>query len=325
MDRRGKRIMDIASIPITEELLTQRMRFLNWPPRGTDRNRERARWVGYFDKYRETVRRQAFDEMLPHLDELRFMHPDPITYREIARALRRVRHVGYRQEVLRALAMGLDLSVDSNWHWFWAHRNHISTIWPLSDDPIEIPASVTRVTISPAAHREWHPDTTLWDLNDAAMHELELEAGGTVFLELHDEFEDDDPRKQLTTKVRTRVKNYLNLHYSRRENPGLPEDPYDPIHWGHDSALSGITITVTATSENVPITPDFDPDVHEYAVGRSSLEGLTIIGTPRDLVTAYGTGATVTPAAGAIGGAAVILVTAKDDTHRTTYTIRTTN
>ena len=223
----------------------------------------------------EEARRALFNLALPHIDALHFIHPDPLTNRQIARTLRRVRLGGWKQTLVRATIRDLDLSNDQHWHWLCVYGHweagEVQSADP--DVPIRLPEGIPLGDPTAEERREFHPETTLWDIEDAAMHELELGMGGMATMMLHEELttgpsltigDHDVPGLTERNAVRTRIANYLTTYRAYRRAEDWPEDPWDPNHWGHDTRIKTLTITNATTNQAIALTPEFDPEVMEY-------------------------------------------------------------
>ena len=112
-----------------------------------------------------------------------------------------------------------------------------------------------------------------------------------------------DPGKERYA-VRERVKIYLPLNLVN-----IPKDPWSPIHWGHDAALSALKLW-DSEGQAISLTPDFDPEITSYSAPG---DVRTIIPTTRD---------TRAKAKTASSGIAIaVKVTAQDGTTTKTYKV----
>lgn len=234
-----------------------------------------------YDVQKET-RRALFDLAVPRIDELHFLHPDPSTYREIARTLRRVRLGGWKQALLRATIRDLDLSNEVHWRWIGNYNRlrsyHLRVEHADPDVPLEIPDGIPLGTPTDEERRVFHPETTLWDIEAAAMREIELGMGGPASIVLHDQLTTAAtltigdfrvPGMTERSAVLSRVGNYLTYYRALRRPADWPEDPDDPLHWGHDARMKTLALAeLRTTGTPIRIRPDFDPDTTEYTTNQ---------------------------------------------------------
>ena len=105
-------------------------------------------------------------------------------------------------------------------------------------------------------------DTTVKDVADAALNELESSIGGRVFLHLYDQWPENHDIRTAVMAVRARVHRYLNYYLALGKNwPDLD----DPNTWGHDVRMKTLELA-ELRDDGTPIRlqPEFDPDVLEY-------------------------------------------------------------
>lgn len=234
-----------------------------------DREQRRFKALSKFDVEGERRREAIFERELPYHHFARVLHPSPVERLRVARAAREVRRVGWRQAQWQATVRALDTANELHWRWLWSignwswEKNDLA--W-LLDEAHRVPAGIPLGAPTAEDRNKWHPDTDLWDIEDAAAFELEIGAGGTATLLLRDMWPEDDPRRMAAVATVSRVHTYLSLHQARRD--GLPDDPYDPVHWGHDARIKALALhePFSAGGAAIVLTPAFDPDVLEYTV-----------------------------------------------------------
>ena len=250
----------------------------------------------------EIQRRHHFDDILPEIDELRFLHPHPLTYRELARAARKARRVGWNQALLRATITGLDITNDRQWRWlavvdnlrYFTNRDRSPVF---GDDVLTFPEGIPVGVPSAKERLEFHPATSAWDVEDAAFHELELGAGGMAELLI------GESTQRAATITRVRAYKAQNLRT-------LPDDPFDPHHWGHDARLR--SLVARRSGAPLELSPAFDPEITAYTV-IGPIAGVQLLFEVKDA------SATTLPASTA--EARTVAVTAADGTTVKTYTV----
>ena len=278
----------------------------------------RTNLLSEIPKYQDEIRRDRFDKLVPHIDELHLLHPNPISYRTIAKAAREARELGWRLLVYKATIEGLDLTNDTHWRWLALihvagylgvriqsnsnpHNQSRSPIFHL-ETPLAFPEGIP--VGKPSAHEiaEFDPAIDSWDVEDAAYHELELGAKGLASLYLHNRL----PASQERADAIARVGVYLQKNLA-----DLPDDPWDPNNWGHDARLE--SLSVSKNGVNLTLTPAFDPEVLDYTVDADSLAGTTYRFETKDSLARNATSDTATSRS--------IVVTAYDKTTKRTYTV----
>ena len=235
-----------------------------------------------------------FSEAFPHFHEMHLMHPNPVEARDLAQISLRVRKLGWRAAEWVATIEGLDRTNPTHYSWIrqlQAGRPKFietTTAWDVSvpfRTPDGIP--VTRPTLE--QHEQWQPETNLWDVEDAAMHELELGMGGPASMFLHDLLTATGSLTVGTVNApgmvdrevnRARVVQYLNHYRTIDLARNLPEDIYSPLHWGHDTRLKTLVLTepVASGGTAIALTPEFDPETLNYTVSQP-LVGAAMSGT----------------------------------------------
>ena len=272
------------------------------------RNQLRDTYLDRFKRSSEKKRREGFEDILPHIDEIRFLHPHPVTYVEIAKAVRKVRRIGWRQALWMATIREADLSDEFVWRWAFNAMSGYSYYHGSKDYtwnpelPILLPPGIELGTPTDRERLEFHPDTTVWDVQDAAMYELEYNMGGMANVMLHNYL----PNKDKLLKARSIVETYLMINMQL-----LPDDPWDPNLWGHDARLKSVTIRDTDSSI-IELTPDFDSDILEYTVN-APLSGSSVFYEAVDTFASIGSEY--------VDDSIVITVTAKDGKTTRKYTI----
>ena len=123
-----------------------------------------------------------------------------------------------------------------------------------------MPAGIPKGRPTDEDRAKWQPEPTFWDVQDAAMHELELGAGGAATLLLRGLWPADNPNRMAAEATVTRVHKHLD-HILKN---GVPDDPRDPNEWGHDARLKSLVITDLGANRVVPLMPRFDPEVTAY-------------------------------------------------------------
>ena len=234
-----------------------------------------------------------FTDAFPNFHELHLLHPNPVEARDLARISLRVRKLGWRAAEWKATIEGLDKTEQVQYSWLKGHLNgrpkflETTRAWDVSI-PFRTPSGIPITRPSLEQHEQWQPETNLWDVEDAAMHELELGMGGPASMYLHDLLTAagsvtvgtvNSPGKTDREVARARVVSYL-AHYRVLRSSELPEDIYSPLHWGHDARLKTLALAEPFTSGGaaIPLTPDFDPETLTYTVNRPLL-GATMTGT----------------------------------------------
>lgn len=255
--------------------------------------RERQRVEALGSMQREINERLAceFADRFPHFHQMHLLHPSASEARDLARTSHQVRKLGWRGAQWMAAITGLDLTDERQAGWVVAWRNYpqflrFDEAW---EGPFRVPSGIPITPPSDELHEQWQPDTSIWDVEDAAWHELELGMGGPATVELtHDlavahynvphRSSDLFSRLQKWTQSATRVRVAMYLDYWQRidYNDGtLPDDPYDPLHWGHDTRIRTLLVR-TADQTPIELTPAFDPEVLEYTTA-VSLDGAEVL------------------------------------------------
>ena len=186
-------------------------------------------------------------------------HPNARRDAAISKALADSRRVEYIYEHIEAIITNLDLS--NNYHfWFLSQTRSAapsSELWNDTELPIVLPDWLPAVDFSKELSGHWDPNINAWDVQDAARHELELHMGGMATVLLHDILTEDKAARAKRIKVRDRVAKYL-----QRNLASIPDNPWDPNNWGHDSRLK--SLVVSDDNGEVPLAPAFDAEVLEY-------------------------------------------------------------
>ena len=269
------------------------------------RRSEQMRFFAHNQARQETARRAVFIDLLPHIDEVRFLHPHPLTYREIARAARKARRIGWNIALCLATITNLDVSVDRQWRWMcliqahgYLQESNLETS-PVFDAEtiLEFPEGIPVGTPTAKERLEFHPDTNAWDVEDAALLELELGAGGMAELLIGE----SAARAATITRVRT---------YKAKNLAALPDDPWDPNHWGHDARLA--SLTARRAGSELALTPAFDPAITDYAIA-GPIAGASLRFEPQDQAAVTVASSTST--------SRIVTVTAADGSTVKTYTV----
>ena len=238
-----------------------------WTP-----ERLQAAALGEIDRADRGLRARLAGELHPEGED-RHDHPDPAVRRDHLRRVRRVRDAGLRAAQLRAAFRGLDAGNDHHLRWlrafaddpqYWRAPEEGQTAWRL-DLPWQTPDGIPEGAMTDRERAEWAP--SLWEVEQAAMLELEEVHGGRASMFLRAEF--PDAVQAEWAKGRTRV--YTCLARNRKK---VPADPLDPNNWGHDARLASLTVE-SSTGEPIALTPAFDPDIENYKVSEP-LEGARV-------------------------------------------------
>ena len=242
-----------------------------------------------FEKWREDAihrflseserrREELFEAHHPYSHHARLLHPDPLESRDVARAALAIRRLGWRGVEWVTSLKALDLDNFVHVRWLYSVR---SINWAQSDlawditVPHQVPEGIPHGVPDDELIQNWNPHTTVWDLQDAAMHELEIGMGGAASVLLHDRLTVAQDLLVGSVKVpglttrnaaRTRVTDYLKYYLAFKTDLNWPDDPYDPNNWGHDSKLKSLVIRDGSTNEDIELTPTFDPDVLAYTI-----------------------------------------------------------
>ena len=245
------------------EKLVKQLNKINDP---IDKEYERTKLLDSFEAEGEKRRKQLAESIQSRKKYTSNVNTNPELRREAAKIDRKIRKIGWHEELWKAMIKGLDLSVAPEWRyllsmsfWGWAEND---LAWKF-DEPFKVPPAITPESPTKEIKDKWAPETTLWDIEDAAAYELEIGAGGRGTLNLYDMWSDTDARHLQVDKVRSLVHTYLSYHLARVD--ALPDDPYDPNEWGHDARIKNL---VLHNFSRLPIvfTPSFDPDVLSYTV-----------------------------------------------------------
>ena len=235
-----------------------------------------------------------FENAFPNFHELHLLHPNPVEARDLARISLRVRKIGWRAAEWKATLEGLDNTESVHYSWMLALYNgrpnflETTRAWDVSV-PFRTPDGIPITRPSLEQHEQWQPETNLWDVEDAAMHELEIGMGGPASMYLHDLLTAtgsltvgtvNAPGKTDREVNRARVVQYLNHYRTIPLSRDLPEDIYSPLYWGHDARLKSLVLTepVAVGSTVIALTPDFDPETLSYTTGQP-LVGMGMTGT----------------------------------------------
>ena len=268
-------------------------------------------------------RDELFHRYHPHAHHSRMLHANAFEVWHLARAHWVIRKIGWRgaqwQATMRALdwennethlkfLMGLALVADTHSDdRMWRFEAH------------SVPEGVPLGTPTASDIQDWHPETTLWDLGDAAKHELFMYAGGEIFQFLYVNLAADDPRRRAVEAARTRVELYLNYYYNNRNN--WPDDPYDPNNWGHDTRLKNFEMReLRFNGKIIVLEPSFDPDVLEYTVNQPLLNAVITITEFYDPLLTFANNITTTTNRDST--VSTVTVRANDGTTTRTYTFR---
>ena len=235
-----------------------------------------------------------FSDAFPNFHEMHLLHPNPVEARDLALISLRVRKIGWRAAEWKATFEGLDNTDHTHFAWILGHLIgrpkflETTRAWDLSV-PFRTPDGIPITRPSLEQHEQWQPETNLWDVEDAAMHELELGMGGPASMYLHDLLTAtgsltvgtvNAPGKTDREVNRARVVQYLNHYRTIPLSRDLPEDIYSPLYWGHDARLKSLVLTepVAVGSTVIALTPDFDPETLSYTTGQP-LVGMGMSGT----------------------------------------------
>ena len=235
-----------------------------------------------------------FSDAFPNYHDLHLLHPNPIEARDLARISLRVRKLGWRAAEWKATFEGLDNTEYAHYSWIRGHLNgrpkflETTRAWDVSV-PFRTPDGIPITRPSLDQHEQWQPETNLCDVEDAALHELELGMGGPASMRLHDLLTVtgsvtvgtvNAPGKTDREVARSRVANYLTYYRALQRSSDLPDDIYSPLHWGHDARLKTLTLTEPFEAGGGPIslTPEFDPETFTYTADRP-LVGAGMSGT----------------------------------------------
>ena len=219
----------------------------------------------------------VFADDFPHFHEMHLLHPNPVESAELARAAFRARRIGWRGAQWLATVEALELTKAGDPNTFgrlWLRAVHYwrplqyKQYWDI-DTPHRVPSYVPIGTPSQEAHEQWQPETSLWDIEDAAAHELELGAGGWATYQLRDLWPSTDATRKAVDAVRARVHRYLK-HW--KAATALPDNPYDPNHWGHDARLQELRIREFNEGREIRLRPRFHPDVLFYGTSQVLLD-----------------------------------------------------
>lgn len=270
----------------------------------------------------QTRRQEAFLAALPvgHFDDTKLLHTDPKHRAILAKAALYVRKVSWREaELISTFKLfnkeGMEPSVDGAYRrFYWMSGMYLDDVhgiqspfwWDTTNEHGLGENLAPWISIGTPTEEDrlaWQPEPTIWDVEDAAFHELELHMGGMASMYLHGLLDDpEETRKDAGQRVA------LYLADNRRK---IPKDPWDPNNWGHDARLKSLVMK-NAQSEVIPLSPEFDPDVLEYTVSGDTANSTTKP-TPVD------TRATVVPAHTA--SASTYTVTAKDGVTKRVYKV----
>ena len=223
----------------------------------------------------------------------RLTHPNPEVRKRIALEFRVRRHIAYRMAQIHVTVQALDLDNEQHSRWL-AHlvdfmyfhpvyslpvdraddglylplvgllRSHPATNegYPINSmfDPriaFTVPTGIPEVDVPESAVEYYDLAATKWDVQQAAMYELETGMGGIANIILHDQLSSGvDKNNRL--KTRSRVETYLDINLVR-----IPDDPWDPNYWGHDARLSSLALQ-NHVNQPIVFTPTFSSDVYAY-------------------------------------------------------------
>ena len=224
-------------------------------------------------------------------------HPHPLIRRSYLRRMQQYRERGWRAAQIKASIRALDLAgneVHRRWLaglYFASGLGHSHNIYSpnvssptgawnalFNQEPWAVPTGIPLGEVSVEDEMQWGHHA--WEVELAALLELEEDAGGIASLLLHDIIPDETGAR---AAVRQRVATYLAQNRAK-----LPEDPWDPNVWGHDARLKSLTVKDSSRTA-IEITPSFDPDIEEYTVDRT-ISGLTVRGVQNDGRAAIGYG-----------------------------------
>ena len=242
-------------------------------------------------------------------------HVRPAVRREIHREMLGKRRVVLRELEVLASVHAIDPANDGHLRWVaaleslaheeaWLHATEQSHahLWDLHAPyrtPEGIPAPPIETLRGSGISGSYTPDQrlgtlgrayyelSLYDVEHGALLELEESVGGPASIALHDRLTTTATvivggvRAPGTTErndARRRVGNYLTYYRALKNVEDLPRDPYDPLHWGHDSRLSSLAVRAPNHGRVAVLTPDFDPDVHEYTADIPIVQATTIAG-----------------------------------------------
>ena len=224
----------------------------------------RSIMINDFGKNSEIRREALFDEHHPYAHHSRLVHTNPYEARDIAYAAFRIRRVGWRSAQWQATmrALNLDLKLHRRYllgliYVVWAEDDRA---WEL-DVPHRVPTGIPLGRPNANDRQNWGPDVTAYDIEEAALRELEISMDGAATAVLHPLL----PGSTEKTKVAQRVADYLAHYRDVEDTDDLPDNPYDPLHWGHDSRVKSIRL-LTSDGDEIGYTPDFDPEVTNYQV-----------------------------------------------------------
>ena len=223
----------------------------------------------------------------------RLTHPNPEVRRRIALELRVRRQIAYRMAQIHGTVKALDFDNVLHARWF-AHlvdfmffhptyslytrhvedgiyislgafmNTHPATNegYPMNSIfdpriPFTTPTGIPEVEVPAEAIEYYGLAPTKWDVQQAAMYELEIGMGGIANIILHDQLSSSTDKNN-RLKTRSRVETYLDINLVR-----IPEDPWDPNYWGHDARLSSLALQ-DHVNQPIVLTPAFDMDVYAY-------------------------------------------------------------
>ena len=238
-----------------------------------DQEAARAVVIDRFGTASKTRREALFNRQLPYSHHARLVHPNPHEALDVARAAFMIRRIGWWGAKWQAIVRGLDLSTTLHERYLMSlyvyDWQNDACAWAM-DEPFTVPDGIPLTEPSADERRDWHPDTTLYDIEDAALLEVEIGVGGPASALLHSRMTNGvAPRNA----VMDRVAAYMDFYRALKKPTDLPSDPYDALNWGHDSRAKNIRLTQPGGAE-INYTPAFDPEVLEYDVDRD-LEGCT--------------------------------------------------
>ena len=256
---------DFRDNPGSERAHEEVMRILTGRGRTPDREVHRSKLLDRFGKESERRREALFDKFHPYAHHSRLLHPSPLEARELAQAAFRVRKIGWRGAQWLATMRALDMTNELHWRYVFSIYRFQGDVddrmWNISI-PHRVPTGIPIGSPSAEDRQHWHPEASHYDMDEAALREMEIECGGASAIILHSQI---DSGRAARTATFTRLAEYL-AYYRGQDQEDLPDDPYDPLNWGHDSRAKSIRLHRPDNGPEILYTPDFDPEVSQYHV-----------------------------------------------------------
>ena len=271
----------------------------------------------------------VFADAHPHFHEMHLLHPNPVEARSLASLSLQVRKLGWIGAQWIATVEGLDNTDLKQYAWvFYIHDTRFldyDEAWDTSR-PFRTPEGIPITAPSSEQHEQWQPETNFWDVQDAARHELEINAGGLMTALLRSMWAEDNPNRMAANAAVALVHSYLS-YYLASTSP-LPDDIYNPIYWGHDARMKTLKLAELQVNGNpIILTPEFDPEILEYSASQPLVNYQFLNGdkpTFFDPLMSYSKNVTQTwEATNQANDTLVFTVIAKDGTSKRVYKIVT--